>query len=597
MWGSDRTQTLAGGVTLCDLLAPTLTVRRLLVLALLLGAERTGAQRSGAGATCDGNTVSAIEIHTHAPLAPDTSSVQGTLQRMERSRHKTTRPEVIAAYVRLARGRRCTELDRSESERLLRAQPFLASATVRTRADGPGRVRVEVETVDEVPILLGAGVRHGSISRLLLGNENYRGLGLTLALQYENGFHYRDGYGVRAVQYGAFGRPYTLAGAGAVHPLGETWSLELSHPLLTDLQYSGYHMGAGSASDYYRVVRPVGQDLGLYVRRMTYDFALLSRLNPIASGSPAGLLGAAIMGEDVRVGETPVVVTDTGLFPVPGAPVRDAGAPGTSVTRLAALGGFRAVRFVTAQGFDALDATQDIGRGAQLDALAGPSLSGFSLTRDVFLSGNVYLGAGDERSFLQFRAAAEGQTNAADSGPWHGVVMNGRLTWYERPSSSRTRTASVELSALRNLGFPIQLTFRDGEGGLRGHSVATFAGGTRAVARLEDRRVFRWFGAIADVALGGFVEAGQLWAGDVPYGSRSGVRGAAGLSVLGAYPSGGKRTYRVDFAVPFSRDGGAKFEVRFSSSDRTRMLWQEPGDVARARAGAVPANLLSWLPR
>lgn len=574
-----------------------LTVRRLLVLALLLGAERAGAQRSGAGATCDGNTVSAVEIHPHAPLAPDTSSVQGTLQNIERARHKTTRPTVIAAYVRLVPGKRCTELDRSESERLLRAQPFLASATVRTSPDGPGKVRVDVETVDEVPVLVGAGVRKGSISRLLLGNENYRGLGLTLALQYENGFHYRDGFGLRAVQYGAFGRPYTLAGAGAVHPLGETWSLELAEPFLTDRQYRGFHLGAGSASDYYRVVRPAGEDLGLYVRRMTYDFALLSRLNPIASGSPAGLLGAALMGEDVRVGATPVVVTDTGLFPAPGAPLFDAGAPGTSVTRLAALGGIRAVRFVVARGFDALDATQDIGRGAQLDALVGPSLRAFSLSHDVFLSGNVYLGAGDAGSFVQFRAAAEGQTGASPSGSWHGVVMNGRLTWYERPSSSRTRTVSVELSALRNLGFPLQLTFRDGEGGLHGHSVATFAGGTRAVARFEDRKVFRKYGEIADVALGAFLEAGQLWAGDVPFGASSGVRGAAGISLLGSYPSGGKRTYRVDLAMPFSREGGAKFEVRFSSADRTRMLWQEPGDVARARAGAVPANLLSWLPR
>lgn len=88
-----------------------------------------------------------------------------------------------------------------------------------------------------------------------------------------------------------------------------------------------------------------------------------------------------------------------------------------------------------------------------------------------------------------------------------------------------------------------------------------------------------------------------MWAGDVPYGRGSGLHGAAGISLLGAYPFGGKRTYRVDFALPLSPAGGAKFEVRFSSADRTRMLWQEPGDVARARAGAVPSNLLSWLPR
>jgi hypothetical protein len=291
-----------------------------------------------------------------------------------------------------------------------------------------------------------------------------------------------------------------------------------------------------------------------------------------------------------------VVVTDSGLFPGLGSPALGAGTPRSSVTRLAALAGVRAVRFMPVRGFDALDATQDIGRGFQLDALAGPAIRG-TTGSDVFISGNAYWGEGNQRSFVQVRAVAEGRTGSGDSGAWKGVVANGRLAWYTRPSPTRTLTTTVELSALRNLGFPVQLTFRDGEGGLRGHADARFAGGTRAVARLEERRVFQPYGTFADIALGAFVEAGQIWAGDVPYGSGSGVRGAAGLSVLGAYPSGGKRTYRVDFAMPFSVTGGAKFEVRFSSADRTRMLWQEPGDVARSRAGAVPANLLSWLPR
>ncbi len=564
---------------------------------ILVAVDRAGAQGAGPGGACDGSTVSAIEIHSHAPQAADTSTMRGTLQEVERSRHKPTRPGVIAAYLRLTPGRTCTERDRSESERVLRAQPFLAFATVRTRPDGPGRVRVEVETIDEVPILVGAGARRGSLSMVMLGTQNLSGRGLTLALQYENGFHYRDGFGVRAVQYGAFGRPYTLAGTATIHPLGESWSLELAHPLLTELQYSGYHLGAGSSSDYYKVVRPVGDDFALFVRRMTYDFAILSRLNPIGRGGPAGLIGAAVMGEDVRVGDSPVVVSDTGILLASGAVPLGAGTPRSSVTRLAALGGMRAIRFVAARGFDALDATQDIGRGVQLDALVGPAIRGVNSSSDVFLSGNIYWGEGNARSFIQLRAAGEGRTGSGPSGAWQAVVANSRVTWYTRPSSTRTRTASVELSALRNLGFPVQLTFRDGEGGLRGYASATYAGGTRAVTRYEERLVLRPYGTFADVALGAFAEAGQLWAGDVPYGSGSGVRGAAGLSLLGAYPSGGKRTYRVDFAVPFSRDGGAKFEVRFSSSDRTRMLWQEPGDVARARAGAVPANLLSWLPR
>jgi len=568
------------------------------LVALLLAAPGATAlaQRGPASVECDGRIVSAIDIRTHPPRFSDTATVRGSLMQAERSLHATTRPGVAAAYLRLEVGRGCTERDRSESERLLRAQPFLAYAAVRTRPDGPGRVRVEVETVDEVPVIIGGGLRHGTVSSLTLGTENYSGRGLTVAVSYENGFAFRDGFGLRAVQYGAFGRPYTLAAHGAQHPLGDSWSLELAEPFLTDLQYRGFHLGAGGASDHYAVLEPTGERVALNVGRMTYDFAIFARVNPVGRGGPAGLLGAAFLGENVNVGSTTVIVTDTGLLPAPAGAQLDGRYPASNVTRVAAIAGIRSVRFLTVRGFDALTAAQDVGVGLQLDALAGPSVRSNRATNDVFLASGLYWGAGSERSFLQLRAIGEGRSSR-DSPAWSGVVANGRLTWYRTPAPTRTRLVSLELSAVRHLSFPLQLTFRDGEGGLPGYGGATFAGGTRAVARLEERRVFRPFGAAADVAAAAFLDAGQLWAGDVPYGRGSGLRGALGVSLLGAYPSGGKRTYRLDVAVPLNPASGARFEVRISSSDRTGRLWREPADVARARAGAVPSNLLTWLPR
>jgi len=83
--------------------------------------------------------------------------------------------------------------------------------------------------------------------------------------------------------------------------------------------------------------------------------------------------------------------------------------------------------------------------------------------------------------------------------------------------------------------------------------------------------------------------------GDAPYGTSTPVRAALGLSLLGAYPSGGKRTYRIDLAVPLNpAPGASKFEVRLSSVDRTRGIWREPRDVASLRTGAMPATLLKW---
>ena len=113
--------------------------------------------------------------------------------------------------------------------------------------------------------------------------------------------------------------------------------------------------------------------------------------------------------------------------------------------------------------------------------------------------------------------------------------------------------------------------------------------------RLEERKLISLFPTRIDFAIAGFVDAGKIWAGDVPFGTTSVVRSSVGFSLLGGYPAGGKRTNRVDFAVPINPESGrARFELRFSSYDHTRLLWIEPRDVAGARTGAVPANLMKW---
>ena len=148
---------------------------------------------------------------------------------------------------------------------------------------------------------------------------------------------------------------------------------------------------------------------------------------------------------------------------------------------------------------------------------------------------------------------------------------------------------------MQGLNFPLQLSFRDAEGGLPGFVGSTWSGGQRAVARVEERSVIKPLGSRADFAVAVFADAGKLWAGDVPYGQTTTIHSSAGISILAAYPSGGKRTYRVDLAFPLNPQvGGSRLEVRLSSNDRTRLLWIEPRDVAGARTGAVPVSLMKW---
>lgn len=560
-----------------------------------------GAQAVPAGATvsgtraCDGDTITSIDIRAHPPSSAGLAAAsRQAASRVLGLPHATTRPEVIAAYLRVAAGRVCTEFDRRESQRLLRAQPFVAAAAVLAIFTSPGHVRLQVDVIDEVRPMAGVGVSRGTLSSLLLGTQNLSGHGLSLAMHAERGFAYRDGFGLRAVKYGMFGRPDFLALEAHRSVVdGERIGLELAEPYLTDLQRRAFHASASLVSGYSILVRPLGEDVSMFVRRTFYDIGWVTRIRPPRGHRTIALVGAALFGEDVRTGQDLVSIADTGLVIEAATPLPRA-YPAFATTRVAAIGGLRSLRFTTVRGFDALTAEQDMGIGVQFDLLLGSSVLAPARGRDAFVATDIYAGAGSARSFVVVRALAEA-SSVSDAHGFGGLVASGRLAWYGNPSDMRSRRASINVSAVQDLGFPLQLSFRDDDGGLPGFGGATYAGGQRIVARVEERRLLRTFGSRADFAVSAFAAAGKLWAGDVPYGRTTQVHGSAGISLLGSYPAGGKRTYRVDLAVPFNPErGGSHVELRFSATDRTRLLWLEPSDVARARTGAVPASLMKW---
>ena len=145
------------------------------------------AQGTALRTTCNGELITKIEIHSYlagSSFAADAWTAATGFAGM----HSTaTRPEVIRAYLRVAEGTPCTELNRTESERLLRAQRFISSAIIRPIADGPGSVRLVVETVDEIPFLVGGSFEGTKFESLLLGTENLGGRGITLELSEQQG--------------------------------------------------------------------------------------------------------------------------------------------------------------------------------------------------------------------------------------------------------------------------------------------------------------------------------------------------------------------------------------------------------------------------
>lgn len=566
----------------------------LLLLALVPRASLF-AQATPPRASCDGEVITRVEIHSYPPGSSIAADAWKTASGFAGMHHTTTRPGVIKAYLRVEAGNECTELDRRESERLLRAQRFIASATVRALPDGPGKVWILVETVDEIPVIIGGGFQGAKFESIQLGTENLQGRGLTVELSEQQGFGYRTGFGGDLVQYGAFGRPFTLAVGGERDPLGDALRFEFSKPFLTDEQPNGFHIGTTELNNFYDIKRPIGDDVFLDVRRASYDIGIGSRVGRIGKSGAVGVLGALLIGENVNTASQAVFMTDSGLVAAPGLPDVDSRYKAFSVLRVGMYGGIRALNFMTVRGLDAVTAAQDVGRGMQFGVFAGPSIAESQGGSDYFLSGEFYSGIGNPSSFLEMRLTGEGRVDRQD-GRWDGVVGYGKFVWYVKPSEAETRIATVELSGIQHLVFPLQLSFWDHEGGLPGFPDATTAGGQRAILRLEERHVIPFISKRADWAVALFADAGKIWAGDVPFGTTSPVRASVGISLLGAYPAGGKRTYRVDLAIPVNPDG-SKFEIRFSSADLTRSIWRQPNDLSIAHSAAVLQNLGSWTPR
>jgi hypothetical protein len=538
--------------------------------------------------SCEGRTVTRIDIEPGRPPFSGAAAKWRAAARAVGLHHTTTRERVIAAFLALHVGEPCTDFRRAESERVLRAQPFIADAKVTTSPDSGG-VAVLVETTDEVPVLVGGRFRGASPEVLTLGNGNIAGQGLRADATWERARGYRTGFGVRLAEYAAFDRPYVVQFEGYRHRIGTDLLIDLGHPFFTDLQRISWHAGARSTNSYLHVERPVRDPLALEVDDRRWDVSAVARV--FGTGTVA-LLGGAATGRRLVPAGAGVLVSDSGFVADSGTALTGRYRP-FSTTRAGVIAGLRRVRFVAERGFDALTAQQDVPSGvagALYVARGFPSMG----ESDVFLSGATYAGIARSRMLLANLAEVEGRRDMVTR-EWNSIVGSTRSALYLGEAPGVVMVVSDELSGGIRSRLPLQLTLSDRRGGVVGYRASGLAGARRNVARGEVRR--SWGAAIkgADVGVAGFGELGTLWAGDAPYGW-TGSRGSLGLSLLAAYPSRSKRVYRVDLGFPLTRGGagGGKIEVRFSSEDRTTRFWEEPDDVARSRTGAAPSTLFAW---
>lgn len=547
-------------------------------------------------ASCNGQVVSSVNIDAQRPRFGGLNARWRRIARTFGLHHRTTREDVVRRFLLLQQGERCSELRRAESERILRAQPYLSSASVRAVPDGRGGTRLEVVTKDEVPAILGASFNRGTVSGVRLGNTNVYGSGIAVDASWRQGFFYRDGFTARMTDYQFLGRPYILNVDARRQPLGGDLLFQLSHPYLTDLQRIAWRVSYGNGRGFAGFVRPdsiAGSpgDPSLLSGREYFDVGGVFRL-----GRPGrlSLFGLSLSRERESTARDPVIRSDSGLLADTAASLTGR-YPNFRAARLNALWGVRNVNFITVTGFDALRAQQDVRRGFQLGAVLGRSIPALGTTEDdIFVSSDLYVGVGTARSFLALQAVGEGREDV-NTTRWDGILASGRLAWYQKVTSHHTLITSGAFGGGWRQRVPFQLRLGDYEGGVRGYAGSRVAGGQRAIATIEDRWYLGRFRQLADLGLAPFVEGGRMWAGDVPFGQTVGNRYSAGLGFLSTFGTRSKRVYRIDVGIPLVKDPyNRRIDIRFSSRDDTRDFLREPGDVARGRERTVPRGVFRW---
>lgn len=539
---------------------------------------------------CEGRPVSGVEVDAQRPEFKGALAWWRKAARAVGLHHETTSEGLIRRFVTLDPGKPCTEFRRSETERILRAQPYIADAVVTTAMEGDS-VRVLVRTVDEVPVVVALRTRGASPQAISAGTMNLFGSGLHVEGRWENGRALRTGYGGKVAHPQLGGRPYEVLFEGMRRPLGEYWAASVSHPFFTDLQRAAWHTGYGISKDFAPLRR--GDDLVLLqpVDRAQWHAGGVLRLGPPRR---LGLIGGMMLNDHVRTRNSIGVLDSNGAY-LPTTDTAGIGShPMLDESHLAGVVGLRALTFTRRRGLEALDADQDIATGTQVGAIFGvrPSLS--STFSRAFAAVDLYVGGRTRRNFAGVRVDAQSRLDLERS-DWNHLVGSGRAAWYFQPRAGWVSELSVEGGGVWRSILPFQLELGDRRGGVRGYIESHEPGSHRLVGRLEQRfDLARYQQTRAAIGAVVFSDAGRVWAGDAPFGVTTPIRTSVGLGVLAAVPARSRRTIRAEIAFPMHRAEGAGTELRFSIREPTSGFWSEPPRIRWARLSAVPEQIFSW---
>lgn len=518
--------------------------------------------------------------------------------------HVRTREEVIRRELLFRVGDCYDPALLDDTERVLRAVPFLAAANAFAVRQDDGSYRVVVETRDDWSLRLEPRVNTGGESGLTgleLREDNLLGTGQSVAA-----FMRRTGgdriYGAQYATTQLFRTHVNALVSVARTPIGASYTERLTYPFRGEAARWAVRQQMRQEEDYFQYFGQQDGERVRYLFPQRRQSAELGGVFRIGRRGNLSLFGLGMAGERVAYPDGAVVLRNGLIDSVGRAESSLAGLDSVADVRLVFLAGQRNVRFSRLRALDAVRADEDVRLGSEVELGIGRSLATFSTDDNVavnfglfaagLLPGRVVAGA---RGVVQ----AKRDFAASDSiSAWRNVFAQARAWAYWRPSadSRHTLVASLRAAGGWNVDVPFQLTLGS-SAGLRGFGRHTFSGQRRAVATIEERMYLgRPFAQLFDLGTAVFVDAGRIWTGDDPFGVDSRPQLSAGVGLRGAFPAGSRRTYRLDVAAPLT--GGLRVSALTITVGTGQSVGYGVGDddpqIRRSAGSPLSASLFTF---
>ncbi|MGI9628045.1 MAG: hypothetical protein ACR2QM_14500 [Longimicrobiales bacterium] len=584
------------------------------------GAQTVNTPAEAVDQACPGAVIRHVFVDNHSIFNTAVAEEDGQFLWLYRAAnwiHPRTRSGFIRNELLFRPGDCLNPLRLAESERILRAYPFIAEVDIYSVDIGTGDVHVVVDTEDEwttevaMRLDLDNGLR---FTRLGITEGNFLGTGNRVGVFLRERDERRDiGVDLFAPRFLGTRTNATLT-AGSTRN-GAFFSEQISYPFVGEF---GRYAALESYSNR--------EDLFAYAA--SGDAAFTNVVVPIkterAEVTAAARVGTpgdfTVVGAGFSWEKTGFLDFPNGVRVIPGQDFSEQ-LPADSATvaalahqvtdretpRIHVLVGRRKIRFVSKRGLDAIRGEQDVRVGTQVLGSLGttlgiPSTDLPGASEEVWGRLALFGGAAGDHWVLNTDFNLEAGrlfTGGLRPGAFRDALgeVNVFAYWQPPGSPAHTLAGRIAFAGGWNSSIPFQLTL-GGRDGVRGYSQEDFPGGQRFVFNFEDRiRLSGPFSNALDLGFTVFADAGAVWAGDAPFGVDSGIQAAVGMGLRVGFPSGTSNVIRLDLAAPIQAGGLSNVQFRVSMRELVSLL---PGlgdfQLLRSRAASPDAGIVGIRP-